>query len=352
MIIDLNEEFKAEGSEEKSDKQLSNVKEEFVDEKHEEVQKKDCDASDKECMDPDSIRLEIEKSLEVGAVVESLDQAYVLYCEYGRMMGFSVKKGQQNYFRRSSEVKMKLFLCSCEGLPDNRASDSKVACYKKQMYRTNCRARLRVSRLKDGPWNVSSFHKVHNHELVAPDQSYLLRSARHLCYAKLSILTALNSAGIEVSKAFRFMEKEARGPENLGFIRKDAYNSLGRARRESKIENVDAQRLLQYLDKRAAEDPLFRWSAQLDDDGRLMNFFYRDARCLLDYNTFGDVLLVDTTHKTNKYNLVCAPFVGTNHHRQNVMFGVGFLSDETTVSFEWLFSTFLNHMEMKEPDVV
>lgn len=148
------------------------------------------------------------------------------------------------------------------------------------------------------------------------------------------------------------MEKESREPENLGFIRKYAYNSLGRARRESKIENVDSQRLLHYLDQRAAEDPLFRRSALVDDDGRLMIFFYRDAHCLLGYNIFGDVLLVDTTQKTNKYNLVCDPFIGTNHHIQNFMFRVGFLSVETTTSFERLFLMFLNYMEMKEPDVV
>lgn len=141
MIIDLNEEFEGEGSEEISDKQVSNVKVESVDEKEEEVQKKDCDGSEKVCMDHDTIRLEIEKSLEVGSVVESLDQAYVLYYEYGRIIGFSVKKGQQNDFRRSSEVKMKVYLCPCEDVPGQKASELKVACFKKQMWRTKCSAK-------------------------------------------------------------------------------------------------------------------------------------------------------------------------------------------------------------------
>lgn len=361
MTVDLNEEVPSIGKVGKEE-----ICEEFdVDRRGECIEDRqrevpiDCDTGMKEeflVEDSNkfhnSIRLELEKSLEVGAVIESLDHAYILYCEYGRMMGFSVKKGQQNYFRRGEEVKMKLYLCSCEGMPDPKASQSKVACYKKQVWRTNCKARLRVSRMKDGPWIVSCFHKVHNHDLLALDQSYLLRSARHLSHAKLSVVAALNSAGIGVTKAFRFMTKESGGIENVGFIRKDAYNSIGRARRESKIQNVDAQRVLEFFDKKATEDPLFRSSVQLDDDGRLMNFFYRDARCALDYNHFGDVLSIDTTHKTNKYNLLCAPFVGMNHHRQNIMFGVAFLSDETTKSFEWLFSTFLLHMGMQEPKVV
>lgn len=82
--------------------------------------------------------MQIEKSLEVGSV-------YILSCEYVRMMGFSVKKRHHNYFRRCTEIKMKLYLCSCEGFPDQKCSESKVAAYRKQMWRTNYKARLRVS---------------------------------------------------------------------------------------------------------------------------------------------------------------------------------------------------------------
>jgi hypothetical protein len=49
----------------------------------------------------------------------------------------------------------------------------------------------------------------------------------------------------------------------------------------------------------------------------------------LNYDCFGDVLVFDTTYRTNKYNLICASFVGVNHHWQNVMFGCAFLLDET-----------------------
>lgn len=37
--------------------------------------------------------------------------------------------------------------------------------------------------------------------------------------------------------------------------------------------------------------------------------------------------------RTNKYNLICNPFIGINHHWQNILFDCAFLSNETT-SFE------------------
>ena len=60
-------------------------------------------------------------------------------------------------------------------------------------------------------------------------------------------------------------------------------------------------------------------------------------------------MVFDTTYCTNRYNLICAPFVGVNHHWQNVIFGCAFLLDETTASFKWLFKSFLDSMGNQSP---
>lgn len=55
-----------------------------------------------------------------------------------------------------------------------------------------------------------------------------------------------------------------------------------------------------------------------------------------------------TTYHTNKYNLICAPFVGVNHHWENVIFGCVLLFEEIVVSFNWLFKVFLESMGNKQ----
>ncbi|KAL6577096.1 hypothetical protein OROMI_011372 [Orobanche minor] len=67
--------------------------------------------------------------------------------------------------------------------------------------------------------------------MLAPDQTHLARSARNICYAQKSTLEAMINAGISVSSAVSFMENEAGGPENLGFIRKDAYDHISTLKR-------------------------------------------------------------------------------------------------------------------------
>ena len=74
---------------------------------------------------------------------------------------------------------------------------------------------------------------------------------------------------------------------------------------------------------------MFFYAIQVDQENRMTNIFWRDGRSRIDYNSFGDVICFDTTYRTNKYNMICAPFVGVNHHWKNVLFGYAFLLDET-----------------------
>ncbi|KAG8383568.1 hypothetical protein BUALT_Bualt04G0027100 [Buddleja alternifolia] len=299
-----------------------------------------------------SIIEEFESRLAVGQTVKSAGDAYLLYCKYAHAKGFSVKKGDQRYFPHTKELQSKDFECSCEGVKDERRSINRKPVYQKPITRTGCKARLKVGREWGGEWKVTKFLMEHNHEMVASDQIHLLRSSRNISHAHKSTLEAMVNAGISPTTAFSYMESEAHGPQNLGFTRKDAFDYLDRLRRKTKIEDGDASALLQYFIKKSNKETSFYWSVQMGDDNRMMNFFFRDYRCMIDYEYFGDVVSVDTTYRTNRYDLICVPFVGINHHKQNVMFGLAFMSDETESSFEWLFSTFLESMNGKQPETV
>ncbi|XP_057783728.1 protein FAR1-RELATED SEQUENCE 5-like [Salvia miltiorrhiza] len=296
----------------------------------------------------------VESMINVGSAIDTLDEVFVLYCQYAKMIGFSARKGAQGKFKNTEIECSKAFHCSCEGPPDNKASNGRLAAYKKQSYRSNCKARLRVSRTDvDSPWVVTLFEKEHNHELVHPSESYLLRSARKMAHSQKTLLMAMKSSGIGVSRSYRFLENEAGSRENIGFIRKDVYNELNSNNAKmAKVPNYDANKLLEYFTEKGLSDPSFYWKVKVTDDGRLQNLFFRDSRCLTDYQHFGDVISVDATYKTNKYDLICVPIVGINHHRMNVMFAIAFLSNEKTESYEWLFSTFLESMYHREPSII
>lgn len=64
--------------------------------------------------------------------------------------------------------------------------------------------------------------------------------------------------------------------------------------------------ILNYFEKRRLEDHSFHISLHLDDDGLITNVFCADAKMIVDYNAYGDVVSFDTTFRTNKnYRSFC-----------------------------------------------
>ncbi|KAG8367810.1 hypothetical protein BUALT_Bualt16G0111400 [Buddleja alternifolia] len=186
-----------------------------------------------------SIVEELEIRLGVGQVMKSIGDTYLLYCEYAHAKGFGVKKGDQRYFTGTKEIQAKEFECSCQGTKDEKCSNDRVPVYQKLITRTGCKARLRVGREKGGEWKVTRFVLEHNHEMIAADQTHLLRSSRN----SKSTMEALVNATIPLASVLSYMEDEAQGPEHLGFIRKDAYDHFCHIKKCTKIDNGDASEL-------------------------------------------------------------------------------------------------------------
>ncbi|KAL3840505.1 hypothetical protein ACJIZ3_025096 [Penstemon smallii] len=297
---------------------------------------------------------EMERRLEVGQPVQNELVGYALYCIYARAKGFSVRKGNIERFHDGSGIRARDFVCSCEGNKDEKRSRLNIPASIRPTLRCKCKAKIRVARLKGQSWRVSAFKKEHSHDMFPPDQTYLLRSARHMSPEIEKCFEAMVKCGIPVARAKEFLqtlsqggENVSQGGENVGFTQKHVSDS--RANKQSRIGNDDEAQMVQHFIRMSNNEPYFYWNVEWDENNRLMNLFFRDYRCNIDYGYFGDVLLVDTTYRTTKYNLLCCPFVGINHHMENVMFGIAFMSDETESSFEWLFRTFLESMGGKQP---
>lgn len=147
------------------------------------------------------------------------------------------------------------------------------------------------------------------------------------------------------------MKNEAGGEQNLSFTKRDAYDAVTASRKKN-FDVCDANTLIKHFTSRMATESDFYFDCEFDETGSLVSFFWRDGRMKTDYDKFGDLVVHDTTYRTNAYDMICGPFVGMNHNAQNVMFGIGFLLNEQINSFDWLFETFLRSMRGKQPITV
>ncbi|KAL0926229.1 hypothetical protein M5K25_002441 [Dendrobium thyrsiflorum] len=284
----------------------------------------------------------IAESFNISVAYKDEKEAYEAFCTYAHNNRFSVRKDHHSFWPNSRKIKSKDFVCSKAGFKKQIDLNSQKKCRRSET-RTGCPCLIRFAVDEDGNWIVKKFIESHNHDLARLEDRHLLRSCRNIDDERASVLKSMTEAGIRTVDAFSYLADEVGGVKNLGFLKMDAYNFIQKEKR-SKIEFGDTNALIQLFKDRQVDDNMFAWDVQFDEFDSLLIFFLVDGMSRIDYDYFGDVVIFDTSYRLNKYNLVCAPFVGVNNHWQNILLGVAFLSEETIESFTWLFTTFLRIM--------
>ncbi|CAN6221330.1 unnamed protein product [Urochloa humidicola] len=103
---------------------------------------------------------------EVGTEFDHVDDAYEYYNLYSWEVGFGIKWGKERVADNRESRKLpydkryklsRELNCSCSGRPGD---DLKTSSYK-----TNCPAKLSLSRTSDNGWIVVEHISTHNHEL-------------------------------------------------------------------------------------------------------------------------------------------------------------------------------------------
>ncbi|XP_021721530.1 protein FAR1-RELATED SEQUENCE 5-like [Chenopodium quinoa] len=168
----------------------------------------------------------------------------------------------------------------------------------------------------------------HNHPLTRQSLNYLHRSERRMTSPKEQVIQAMTECGLRPIDSYNCMSYEAGGEDLLGHSKKDHFNCCYKLKMKP-INGSDSQTVVDKLYEQMTEDNEFFFRVRLSEDGKVCCLFWRDAMMLEDYKIYGDVMVFDTTYRTNKYNLICAPFVGINNHWRNTMFACAFIGDET-----------------------
>ncbi|KAK2638517.1 hypothetical protein Ddye_026312 [Dipteronia dyeriana] len=103
-----------------------------------------------------------------------------------------------------------------------------------------------------------------------------------------------------------------------------------------------------YLQSNVYSEISFYCRFSTNEKDRLANIFWGDSHPLFKHRCFGDVLIFNSTYKTNAYAKPLVLFVGVNNHRVTCVFGV-LLSDEIMQSYIWVLNTLIESMGHKHP---
>lgn len=277
----------------------------------------------------------------LGLGFDSEEHAYEFYNSYAAQIGFSVRKDYVNRSKVDGAVASRRFTCFREGFRQKEKRVTNIKRPRKDT-RIGCLAQLIISRQQDGKYHITHFEEKHNHELVAACRVHTLRSQKRLAATRVedSLVHGCN-----------VLPKPVEGFHDLDYDPVDReYQLPFKCLREIKEEEIE--KIRHYFQSKQSKNPSFFYAFQLDSENQITNIFWADAKMIVDYSDFGDVVCFDTSYKFCKDSRPFAPFLGINNHRQMIIFGAALLYDESVESFKWLFHVFIKAMSGTKPKTI
>ncbi|KAG7995686.1 hypothetical protein I3843_01G122200 [Carya illinoinensis] len=286
----------------------------------------------------------------IGKEFDEVEDAQAFYKAYARKKGFAMRTNHTQLSRGEKKLIGVHYVCTREGFRRESLKQKERKNPELAETKIGCKATMCIK--KNGErWIVYKFVPEHNHELLTPRSTSLLRGHRGVTRVQKNLILTLNESGVPTRKIMSVLSKEAGGDFKIGCIGKDVENYLGNKRRKF-FEEGDAQRLYAYFLERQCKEAGFVYSMQVDENGSMGSCFWADARSRSAYQYFGDVVTFDATYLTNVYKMPFVPFSGVNHHHQTIMFGCALLVNETAESYIWLLRTWQEAMLGRAPSTI
>ena len=276
------------------------------------------------------------------------DEAWAFWLTYSVQKGFEVRKRYTNKRPTDGMVTSCRFVCATEGHRTQDKRDYLTKCPRAET-RTYCQVymNLKMDRKKEN-LKVSELVLKHNHTLHLPETLHLMVSQRKILELQAFEIETADDAGIGPKAAHELASRQVGGSLNLSYTLRDHKNYL-RTKRQREMAYGQEGSMLKYFQDKIDENPSFQYALQMDCEEQIANIFWVDAKMIMDYAHFGDVVSFDTTFGTNKESRPFGVFVDFNHFRETVVFGAALMYDETFASFKWLFEAFLIAHKGKGP---
>uniref|UniRef100_A0A453GLE9 Uncharacterized protein n=1 Tax=Aegilops tauschii subsp. strangulata TaxID=200361 RepID=A0A453GLE9_AEGTS len=132
----------------------------------------------------------------------------------------------------------------------------------------------------------------------------------------------MESVGIRKHKIMDMLCMQYGEYDQVGCTTRDIYNFCHHYKHET-VTAGDAQMVIRHMMARQERDQDYFFKYLVDKDGHMKGLFWSNTQSRLDYEAFDDVVVFDSTYKTNKYNLLFVPFVGLNHTATLLSLDVG-----------------------------
>jgi len=200
---------------------------------------------------------------------------------------------------------------------------STILCSKKEKLGCSFYLEFRTSS-EDKMYQLVSFTNVHNHVLNNYDTQHAINN---------EILESIRSLK-NVVKSIPELTKYINEKYGLNFHRSTIYNVVMKMKEEDFGGlNEDAKKFLEMLEADSKQRNCF-YAAKFEEK-RLQSCCYMNKRMKLLLDHFSDVIIIDASHGTNRFNLPFLDIVVINNYGQTCLSYFSLLSNHQFSSFQW-----------------
>ncbi|KAJ1262565.1 hypothetical protein BS78_09G118600 [Paspalum vaginatum] len=251
----------------------------------------------------------------VGKTFETFEEARLFYKEYAKKFGFEIRNATSRRSARTQEVDKVLLVCNKEGKGAAKKKASTCAKRKREKLKYTCCKAITQVKFDGMRWVVMNFVADHNHSLVdKPNLAKFWNSHSRIPVEEVQFLTLLHECNVDTSRMMQLMSELYGSAKFVSYHTKHVSNLRSAIR--SREGNSDMSQTIAYFyEMQKEEDPNFSLS----------------------------------TYLTNKYKMPFAPFIAINRHGLTIQVGCGFMRNESTESYMWLFQMFLEAMNGLQP---
>lgn len=295
-------------------------------------------------MFPSPEEMEKARAPEIGMIFSTLQEAHRFINVYGQIAGFTVIKGT-NYKHKKIR-----FVCN-KSRKTKEADTRQRKRRRESIERTQCRMSV-IVKLIAGRWEVTTAMNEHNHPLRnSPLLTRFFMSHKYMSEEERHFSRILQESRIKPTKIMEIFRKLQGRFKNMPAGKMDP-NNLKQSDRVMKTRNTDIGSTLEHVRKLQKEQPGFYYYMKTDEDSTIRSIFWTDMRARLDYALYGDFIHINTTYRTNAFNMPFASLIGINGHGKPTVFGWALLENDEAETFSWLFRTFLDVMDDKKPSII
>lgn len=261
------------------------------------------------------------------AVFSTFEELRTAADDFARPHGYSlvIKKSRSNGNPR------KILACDRWYKPSGLVPSSSVAQRSRSSSRgCNCEMEI-TARMTAGVWHLehhgkerSHNHTPSGHQGVHPTRRRRERRSGTHDFSDSAVV------GHTASKVLTSMALA--NPEGLSTLR-DVQNELARARR---VRFGDQTRLAYLIDSLQSG---YFWRSATDSTSRITRLFVARHSTIQQFATTSDIICMDCTYKTNRYNLQLLNIIGVSGMNTTLPLAYCFLEGEDEYAYEWALAT-------------